>query len=189
MKEITNGNFGLLIAFLLPGFITLWGLSYLHETLRFWLGASPTSIPTVGGFLYITVASVAAGLTVSTIRWLAIDSLHHISGIREPNWNFSRLQKNIDGYDRLIEIHYRYYQFYANSLIALLIAYTAQRISTGYWSTPLGWNDLGFLFLVVIFFAGSRDTLKKYYLRTSQLLDLSEVEEKIIENDFPNQPE
>ena len=64
MKEVSPGNFGLLIAFLLPGFIVLWGLSYFSATVRLWLAGSGQS-PTVGGFMFVTLASVAAGVTVS----------------------------------------------------------------------------------------------------------------------------
>jgi hypothetical protein len=34
----------------------------------------------------------------------------------------------------------------------------------------LGWGDVGILLLAIIFFAGSRDTLRKYYSRVEQLL-------------------
>ncbi len=54
MQDVSTRNFGLLIAYLLPGFTTLWGLSYVSETIRLWLGSPPTSLPTAGGFLYVT---------------------------------------------------------------------------------------------------------------------------------------
>lgn len=69
----------------------------------------------------------------------------------------------------LIEIHYRHYQFYANMLVATAIAFACQRsaISTG---VGLGWLDSGFVALEAVFFYTSRDTLRKYYKRTRQLL-------------------
>ncbi|OGJ64555.1 hypothetical protein A3C37_02130 [Candidatus Peribacteria bacterium RIFCSPHIGHO2_02_FULL_53_20] len=46
MKEVSSSNFGLLIAFLLPGFAVLWGASYFSETVALWLSGSGTT-PTV----------------------------------------------------------------------------------------------------------------------------------------------
>ena len=61
MTEVSATNFGLLIAYRVPGFTALWGTSYFSETVRHWLSGSGATTPTVGGFMYITLASVAAG--------------------------------------------------------------------------------------------------------------------------------
>lgn len=66
MREVTGQNFGLLIAYILPGFIVLWGLSHFSTTIAGWLGATADG-PTVGGFLYVTLASVGAGLAVGSV--------------------------------------------------------------------------------------------------------------------------
>jgi len=113
VKEISSGNFGLLMAYLLPGFVTLWGLSVVSDDLRQWLLGAGTAGPTLGGFMYITVASAAAGLSVGAFRWVLIDSLH-ATGLRRPKWNDTLLADNRAAYRFLIEIHYRYYHFYAN---------------------------------------------------------------------------
>ena len=169
MKEVSSSNFGLLIAFLLPGFVVLWGASYFSGTIALWLSGSGET-PTVGGFMYVTLASVAAGVTVSTVRWAVIDTIHHWTGLPQPHWDFSRLQDNVAAYNVLNEIHYKFYQFHGNLLIALFFVYVARRVHLGFFVEPLGWVDLGCLLLSVILFVGSRDTLRKYYVRVSQLL-------------------
>ena len=95
MKELSDKNFGLLIAYLLPGFTAVWGMSYLSPTVHAWLGEASPDGPTVGGFLYVTLGSVAAGLTVSTVRWAVIDTFHHWTGLNQPQWDFAKLQANI----------------------------------------------------------------------------------------------
>jgi hypothetical protein len=171
VNDVTTNNFGLLIAYLLPGFTVLWGMSYVSQPLRAWLGTLPAGEPTVGGFLYVTLASIAAGLTVSTVRWFAIDRLHRWTGLRPPSWDFSRLQENVTAYSLLNEIHYKYYQHYGNMFIAVLFVYVARRIHVGFLTAPLGWFDVGCLLLVLLLYLGSRDTLRKYYSRTSHFLN------------------
>ncbi len=169
MKEVSSGNFGLLIGFVLPGFIALWGLGYSSVTVRLWLsGAGAT--PTVGGFMFVTLASVAAGVTVSTMRWLVIDTIHHWTGIQQPHWDFAQLQDNVGAYNVLNDIHYKFYLFHANGLISLLFVYAARRMHYGMFTAPVGWFDLGFAFVAFVLFIGSRDVLRKYYARVSHLL-------------------
>jgi hypothetical protein len=111
-KEAPLNDFGLFIAYLLPGFTVLWGLTYSSQDVRSWLGTSTPDAPSLGGFLYMTVASIAAGLTISTVRWLLLDSLHHGTGIRRPHWDFSALGPNVLAFDTLIRIHYHFYLFH-----------------------------------------------------------------------------
>ena len=91
VKEMSVSNFGLLIAFVVPGLTAVSGASYFSDTLQLWLHGSPTHAPTVGGFLYVTIVAVAAGVTVSAVRWAFVDTLHHHTGIPKPDWDFSRL--------------------------------------------------------------------------------------------------
>lgn len=176
MKEISFSNFGLLIAFLLPGFTALWGMSYSSETIRQWLSATDATTPTVGGFMYATLASIAAGVTVSTVRWAIIDTIHGWTGLPQPHWDFAHLQDNVEAYNVLNEVHYNFYQFHGNMLVALVFAYLARRIHSGFFVTPIGWTDLGILALSAILFAGSRDTLRKYYSRVSRLLGIESTD-------------
>src|ERR1043166_3090482 len=143
-RETPLTDFGLLIAYVLPGFLALWGGTAVSPVLRAWFGTPPANAPTVGGFLSLTVASIAAGLTVSTVRWLLVDTLHHRTGIPPPPWDFSALERNVTAFGVLIEIHYRYYQWYANALVALVWVYGARRWAAGFFSAPLGWPDVGF---------------------------------------------
>ena len=170
MKDLTNGNFGILIAFVLPGAVALLGVSYFSPSVAAWLGSAASDAPTVGGFLYLTLAAVAAGLTASTVRWMVIDTIHHSTGIPRPQWDFSRFDQKVAGYDKLGEVHYRFYQFYGNVLVSLVFSWFCRRLALGFWSAPLEWSDLAFLVLGGIFFVGSRDTFRKYNQRLTMVL-------------------
>ena len=169
VQSVSNASFGPLIAYLVPGATALWGLSRFSEPLRSWFAFTAVDAPTISGFLYLTVASLAVGMTVTAIRWASVDLLHAKTGLRPPALDFARLAGNVDAFNMLIEIHYRHYQFYANMFVATAIAFACQRsaISNGVGS---GWLDSGFIALEAVFFYTSRDTLQKYYQRTRQLL-------------------
>jgi hypothetical protein len=63
MRDVTSDSFVILIAYLIPGFIILWGLSQFSPDVRSWMGTAGKNGQSVGGFLYVTIASVAAGLS------------------------------------------------------------------------------------------------------------------------------
>ena len=169
MQAVTNDNVGPLIAYLVPGATVLLGFSQFSVTLKSWFATTPAGVPTIGGFLYLTVSSIAAGMTVSALRWATVDTAHRCTGLTIPSLDFSRLGENVTAFGMLIEIHYRHYQFYANMFVATAIAFVCYRVKLGaIW--PLGWFDFGFVVLETVFFATSRDTLRKYYVRSEQLL-------------------
>jgi hypothetical protein len=171
MGELSARNFGLVIAYLIPGFLALWGLSFYSPAISEWLRGVGPGGPSVGGFLYVLLASIAAGMTVSGVRWAVLDRCHAMTGLTRPHLNFGNLPGRLDVFEQINEHHYRYYQFYGNSLIALAFTYPTLRLHGGG-----GWAaDLGFLFIEVVFAAGSRDALRNFYRRATQLLGESEV--------------
>jgi hypothetical protein len=174
VRDVSSDNFGLLIAYLLPGFAALWGVRLFVPGVDAWLAASPDAAPTVGGFLYVTLGSVAAGMLVSTLRWAVLDTLHHRTGIPQPSWDFARFPANVAAFDSLVQDHYRYYQHYGNMLVALAFVYASST-----WVHPglaghSGWRHVAFLVSGIVLYLGSRDALRKYYERTAAILGRQE---------------
>lgn len=101
-------------------------------------------------------------------RWATIDTLHARTGLVPPELDFTHLKGKVEELKLLIEIHYRHYQFYANMLVAVAIAYLGYRFHVGF-ARP-GLPDLAVVVLEPIFYLTSRDTLRKYYGRSRQLL-------------------
>lgn len=162
----------MLIAYVLPGFVMLWGASLISPAVAVWLVGSTAGGPNVGGFLYVSIGSVAAGMTVSAVRWAAVDWLHAVSGVRRPEWDDSRLNERLPAFEALVENHYRYYQFYANMLVALALVYPVWRLRVHAGAFQI--TDLGFLLVEGVFLAASRDALRKYYRRSAILLGTRE---------------
>lgn len=181
MQDLSRSNFGLVIGFLLPGLIALLGLTPHSETIRNWLAGNPATDATIGGFLFATLGSLFLGLLCSTIRWLFLDTLHHRTGVRPPRRNFRRLQANLGAYRLIEENHYQYYQFYGNSLFALVASYLSFRIQ----KPPVTefWIDAIALATALLLYLGSRDTLTKYYRRIEELM--SETQKIILPSPSP----
>ncbi len=185
MKDITDKNFGVLIAFVLPGFILLLGLSYSFPAIKEWLAASSAKDGlSVGGFLYATLASMSLGLLLSALRWATVDQFltleYLLWGEKLPTIHFSRLKdKNV--YAAFLganENHYRYYQYYSNSLVAFAIAFVAYCIFGGN-KRPAFWLWVVFLAVIsALFFGTARDSFTKYYKRVSEITGGSEDDDQ-----------
>jgi hypothetical protein len=165
--EKLNRHFGLVIAFILPGFVALSGVAPLAPNVSAWLHAAPAA--GFGAPLYVLLAAAEAGMVASCFRWLIVDRLHELSGVAAPSFNPRALAERPAAFDYLVESHYRYYQFYANTLVAAAWAYAVHRWAGDLPVLGVG-SDLGVLLLCGVLFAGSRDALSKYRDRTRQLL-------------------
>ncbi len=186
MNDVTAANFGLLIAFLLPGFVTLWGIGEFSPTIHSWFTGSTNQSPSVGGFLYVTLGAVATGLFVSTIRWLVIDGIHHRTGISEPEWDFSDMNENLATFELLVASHYRYYQAYSNLVVAGIILFTSLWLTNANVRAHAVRDFAGLAAIEVVLWLGSRDTLRKYYRRAEALMATNIAREDVNE---PIEPE
>jgi hypothetical protein len=175
MQSLSNDNFGPLVAYLVPGATALWGMSEFSPEVRSLFAISASDAPTIGGFLYLTLLSLGIGMTVTAIRWVIVDSLHRITGLKPPILNFAHLHERTDAFALLIEIHYRHYQFYSNMFIATAIVYLCYGLKSESLLPFGAWTILLFV-LEAIFLVTSRDTLSKYFIRSQQLLSTSQKE-------------
>jgi hypothetical protein len=169
MKDITDKNFGVIIAFWLPGFILLWGLSFSVPDVSVWLAkSSANDAPSVGGFLYATLASLSLGLMISAVRWLIVDSFLHCTTTL-PMIDFSKLKDKdaFAAFQGIVENHYRYYQYYSNTLIAVISAFAVYLVHGKEKPSWQLW--VGVVVLIVILLLASRDSLKKYHERASAI--------------------
>jgi hypothetical protein len=112
VRDVSPFNFGLLVAYLVPGFVILWGLSFHFATIAAWLVGPAQAALTVGGLFYATIASVACGMIANVFRWAIIDTIHHHTGVRLPRWNFCVLAASV--YELIGGIWYRWLSRHTN---------------------------------------------------------------------------
>lgn len=169
MAENPSRQFGLIVAHVLPGFIGLAGIAPLFPAVVQWLQPVSQGETGFGPPIYALMAATTVGMIVGCVRWLVVDHLLEWTGVPKVVSGYDRLAEKLDALDHLIEMHYRYYQFYANSLVAVLWAYGMNRF---YGTLPLlgPGTDLGVLILRAVLLAGSRDTLTKYRQRLGRVL-------------------
>jgi hypothetical protein len=171
MKDISDKNFGVIIAFLIPGFMLLWGLSFSSNTISVWLvKSSATDAPTVGGFLYAILASLALGLLISAIRWLLVDHfLYYFTCLKRTEIDFSKLKDKdaFKAFQGVVENHYRYYQYYSNTLVAVGVSFLAYL-----WkgqNLPSKPVIFGVILACLTLLLASRDCLKNYHERAAKI--------------------
>jgi hypothetical protein len=167
-----NNQFGLVVAYLLPGFIGLAGVAPLVPVVSAWLHPGTYAEASLGPPIYAVLAATTLGMIASCFRWLIIDHAHASTGMKPPRWDDARLNERLGAFNYLVESHYRYYQFVANTLVAVVWAYAINR-----WlhtSPLLGvGTDFAGVILCAVLFAASRDALSKYYSRTTALVGSS----------------
>lgn len=186
MDTISTRNFGLLIAYVIPGFVCLLGAGSMSDAVWVWLVGAGSGGPSVGGVLYVGIASVGAGMTSSVVRWAVLDSVHDATGIDRPDLDESRLTERLEAFDYLVEQHYRYYQFYGNTLVATAAAYAMWRCSPHSVGVTAGWAEVMLLVIGAVFAAGSRDALRKYY--SGSILLLGTMQKEIDDDEWKAPP-
>src|SRR5579862_3337065 len=144
MTETSGRQFGLLIAYVLPGFIALVGMMPIFPIVGQWLRPVTQDGLGIGPPAYALLAAISLGLILSCFRWLSIDQLHRLMGATPPKWDDKRLDSVLRGFDYLVQNHFRYYEFCGNTLIAILWTYGVNRFMRTSPFLGLG-TDLGLL--------------------------------------------
>src|SRR5262249_43132958 len=137
-------DFGAMIAFVAPGFVALSAAAYRFDLVWRWLGDSEDKQQGVGIVLLVLLASLSAGLLVSGARALLLDSL------LTAHWNPWSVKTSsldwgkLDSHSLTVLVlvrdnFYRYYQFYGNMFVALLVALVFRYAAPG--KTP-SWFEL-----------------------------------------------
>jgi len=171
MDGLSERGFGYLIAFGLPGFLLLWGLSFSFPSVASWMAtASADKAPSVAGFLFTTVASFALGLLLDAVTWLVLETaLYKLTNLPAPNIDDHALARPevLSAFQAAVENHYRYYQCYANSLLVMALVVPIYLVHSG--QQYIWWYWFGILALVLILGWKARDELSSFNGRATDI--------------------
>jgi hypothetical protein len=163
LNPFSSINFGLLIAFFLPGIVSLYALGYFSRTVAAIFDSLLNNGNEVGASFLILSASIVAGLIVSSFRGVVLEPLYRRIGVEQIPFDYGMFieEKWRDALEDLIEQQYRYYQFYGNIMISLLFLLIARVLSVSIWDN-LGTLALHGLAVIMLFFSG-KDALTDVY--------------------------
>jgi hypothetical protein len=153
---------------LLPGFLLLWFVA-LSDNDKSEIGPWLKSFSDPS----VILASLALGLIISAVRWAMVDHLlgwcFRLCGKPLPEIDFSKLRDpdKFAAFQGVNENHYRYYQYYSNTLVAIVVGGLIYLIQAKESPSPL--VTLIVVALILILFAASADCLFKYHERASKV--------------------
>jgi hypothetical protein len=116
-------NFGLIIAFFLPGVLTTYSLRYVSSRIDQILRIVEDGQVFVGPGAILIMGALVAGLIVSSVRVVVLDPVIHRTGVPKPRVDYGKLitpEKRVV-FNEVVENVYRFYQFYGNIFLALLL--------------------------------------------------------------------
>jgi hypothetical protein len=132
LKDLTATSFGLIIAYLLPGLVGLYGLSFWFPRIGAAFATFLTAESNVGLFFLIILASLAVGMITHGIRWILFEVW--CSGLEqrlEPSL-FANLsgERKLAAFRTAVDEIYRYHQWWGG------MAVVAPLVFIGWMNSP-----------------------------------------------------
>jgi hypothetical protein len=137
VKDVTTTSFGLLIAYLLPGLVGLYGGRYwLDEVDRLFMTLG-TKEASFGLFLLVALAGLTIGMLVTPVKWVVYEVLLFRGRRIQPSAlkTLGESGKH-DAFRAVIDEQYRYHQCWGNMSLVLIL------LSLGWFHTE--WSGLSF---------------------------------------------
>jgi hypothetical protein len=122
-------DFGLFVAYFIPGVIGLIGLTYFSAGAREILDGITGKEMSTGGFLVGAIVVLILGMSLSILRFATIDASFRVAipclapPMKRINPNFENLitEGRLSAYNEAKAADKRPYQFYGNTLLALIL--------------------------------------------------------------------
>jgi hypothetical protein len=133
MIQIAPINFGLIIAYFLPGTVTVYGLRYVSPHVDALWSTLERGPIVVGPLIVIGVLALAVGLIVSSFREVVLEPILRFTGVPETITKYDKIAnaERRDLFFQIVENVYRYEQFYGNMLLSILL-FSVLRYCVGY---------------------------------------------------------
>lgn len=173
VKELNATSFGWIIAYVLPGLLGLYSMSFCMDLVRDQLKAFSTADSTIGLFFLALLTSLLIGLELTAVRWVVFECWL-CKGTRLQPEEFAKLQipDKIAAFRTIADEHYKYHQFWGSMAIVipffLLGLAKSQEMAFCSLNGVLG-LILGLLIETITIMA-AMDSYKKYVDRSRSVL-------------------
>ena len=170
-KPFSDINFGLLIAYFLPGFMGLYALRPFSQSVNEWFVAIVDKDKTVGASFLLLASSLVVGLIISACRDILLDRLHYVTGVTEERFAYGKFSdpNKMALLEGLIANKYRFYQFYGNTMVASLLLLLSNLRRIEICTNKLGLSiNFG---VVVLLFCASREALMDMFNTYQGIID------------------
>lgn len=148
MKDVTTTSFGLVIAYVLPGLVGLYSLTFWSGTLKSISQTFYTAQSNLGLSLMVLAASVVVGLQVNAARFLLYERL--LCRTQRITADIFKIvlaeQARVSGFTTILEENFRYHQFFG-SMTLLLPLLQASLLMYLNHNVP----DFWFIFITTLF--------------------------------------
>ena len=121
MEINTSFKFNELVAFILPGFTSLFSIRYFSYYINQLIIQITSNEPKISHIIVLFMVSLIFGLIIGAIRTLILDKIQFLTGIEKAKINYSKLtsEDNRKFFDAAINNVYRFCQFYGNMFITI----------------------------------------------------------------------
>jgi hypothetical protein len=125
-KSVAPLDFGLLIAYLLPGFVTFNAITFVSPRAQAFLDAAVARDAALGGSFLVLLSSLTLGVIVSAVRSVLLDPIAWKTGVRRGDLSYAALRDAgvREAFHQAVTNVYRFAQFYGNMFIGVLLLVT-----------------------------------------------------------------
>ena len=167
-------DFGSIIAYIIPGFVGLYSLSPYSNIINNLLGKE-TFVPSIAAIIPILIFAIGIGIFLNAVVWMFLRPILHCTCINVPDFNKLNLNsESLETYKEIINSTFRYYQFYSNTFISLLMLFISyvhiSYVDGKFADKVISFNMVILIFVLFIFFLAARNTLKETYKNISKLM-------------------
>ena len=96
MSQTSPFQFGLILAYLIPGFVGLLGVAPLVPLVTQWLQPVHDGVLGFGPPLYTLLAATTVSQIINCFRWILLDQLHLWTGVKPGVSDFSQLTEHVN---------------------------------------------------------------------------------------------
>ncbi len=180
MKELNIKSFGLIIAYLLPGFACIFCFAFWIDSFEDLINGFMSANSDFGSFLFILLLALLLGLILNAFRWIIYERWF-LRKHKIPEDCYQELIKhdNLQAIYATLDENFRYHQFYGNISI-IFLGFFIEFIKRSFLSLSKGYErynllviaGIGSLLVIVelVLVSTATQSFKRYVKRSKSIL-------------------